>query len=56
MSLPPVILFFGARVSHEVKFPGVGQRLMSVPISAMSFKAVYGPMESIWVRSAPARR
>ena len=55
MSLPPVILFFGARVSHEVKCPGVGQRLMSVPISAMSFNAVYGPMESIWVRSAPRK-
>ena len=32
----------GARVSQEVKCFSVGQRCMSVPISAISLSAVYG--------------
>jgi hypothetical protein len=35
-SRAPEILFLGARVSHEVKCFSVRQRLISVPISAMS--------------------
>ena len=46
----------GARVSQDVKCFTLGHRVMSVPISAMSRRAVYGPMESICVRSAPERR
>ena len=41
-SRPPEILFWGASVSHEVKCFSVGQRVMSVPISAINFSAVYG--------------
>ena len=40
MSRPPVILFLGASVSQDVKCFSLGQRVMSVPISAMSRKAV----------------
>ena len=40
MSRPPVIVFLGASVSQDVKCFSLGQRVMSVPISAMSRKAV----------------
>ena len=50
---PPETLFLGASVSHEVKCFSVAQRRMSVPISAISFSAVYGAMPSICVRSTP---
>lgn len=50
---PPEILFLGARVSQEVKCFSVAQRLMSVPISESSLRAVYGAMPSICVRSTP---
>ena len=43
ISRPPVILFLGARVSHEVKCFSVGQRVMSVPISAISLSAAWAP-------------
>ena len=37
---PPEILFLGASVSHDVKCFSLAQRVMSVPISAMSFNAL----------------
>ena len=37
---PPEILFLGASVSQDVKCFSVGHRLMSVPISAISFSAL----------------
>jgi hypothetical protein len=46
-------LLCGASVSHDVKCFSVGQRVMSVPISASSRRALYGPMPSICDRSAP---
>ena len=52
-SRPPELLFLGASVSHEVKCFSVVHRLMSVPISAMSFKALYGARPSIWARLTP---
>ena len=39
-TLPPDILLPGDNVSQEVKCFSVGHRLMSVPHSPMSFKAV----------------
>lgn len=36
----PEILFCGASVSHEVKCLSVGQRIMSVPISAIRRSAL----------------
>ena len=36
---PPETRFWGARVSQAVKWCSVGQRRMSVPISAMSLSA-----------------
>src|SRR5271169_6005341 len=53
---PPEILLLGASVVQEAKWCSVGQRLMSVPISAMSCSAACGPMEWIWLRSAPPVR
>ena len=50
---PPEILLLGASVVQDAKWYSLGQRLVSVPISAMSCSAVWGPMESIWLRSAP---
>ena len=50
---PPETLLLGANVSQEVKCFAVGQRLMSVPISATICSAACGPMQSIWLRSAP---
>jgi hypothetical protein len=38
---PPEILLFGAKVSQEAKCFSVGQRRMSVPISAMSGSAAW---------------
>ena len=41
---PPEILLLGASVSQEVKCFSVGQRRMSVPISATICSAACGPM------------
>jgi hypothetical protein len=51
--VPTHNLFLGASVSHEVKCFAVAHRPMSVPISAISFSALYGAMPSICVRSTP---
>ena len=37
---PPEIRFWGARVSQAVKWCAVGQRRRSVPISAISLRAL----------------
>ena len=54
-SRPPVMLFLGARVSHEVKCFSVGQRVMSVPISAISLSAVWAP-DPVNLREVDAAR
>jgi hypothetical protein len=46
-SRPPETLLSGAKVSHEVKWRSVRQRDMSVPISEISRRALYGPSPSI---------
>ena len=53
ISRPPVILLRGASVSQDVKCWSVGQRLMSVPISETSLRAVSAAIPSICVRSTP---
>ena len=55
-TFPPDILLPGANVSQEVKCFSVGHRLMSMPHSPTSFKAVYALNPSIWLRSAPNTR
>src|SRR6266498_685841 len=55
-SRPPEMLFLGASVNHDVKCFSVGQRCISVPISASSLSAVTGAMPSICVRSTPPVR
>src|SRR5215469_8091669 len=50
---PPEILLLGASEVQEAKWYSLGQRRMSVPISAMICSAACGPMESIWLKSAP---
>ncbi|HUY27720.1 MAG TPA: hypothetical protein VMV27_09905 [Candidatus Binataceae bacterium] len=50
---PPEILLLGASVCQEVKWSSLGQRRISVPISASSCSAACGPMASIWLKSAP---
>src|SRR5215467_4097340 len=50
---PPEILLLGASASQEVKCLALGQRAMSVPISAISCNAACGPMLWIWLRSTP---
>src|SRR6478609_4705876 len=52
-TLPPEILFPGARHSHEVKCLAVGHALRSVPHSPMSFNASDGPNPWISVTSTP---
>src|ERR1700733_7878804 len=52
-TLPPEILFPGARHSQEVKCLAVGHALRSVPHSPMSFNASDGPNPWISVRSTP---
>src|SRR6478752_10260921 len=52
-TLPPEILFPGARHSQEVKCLAVGHALRSVPHSPMSFNASEGPNPWISVRSTP---
>jgi len=50
---PPEILLLGVSEVQEAKWYSLGQRRMSVPISAMMCSAACGPMESIWLKSAP---
>lgn len=50
-TLPPDILLAGARHNHDVKCFEVGQRDISVPHSAISFRASVDPMPWISVRS-----
>src|ERR1700722_14436611 len=52
-TLPPVILYRGARHSQEVKCLSVGHAFRSVPHSPMSFSASDGPNPWISVRSTP---
>src|SRR5271168_5564006 len=52
-TLPPEILFPGARHSQEVKCLAVGHAIRSVPHSPMSFNASDGPNPWISVRSTP---
>src|SRR6202166_3645343 len=52
-TLPPEILFPGARHSQEVKCLAVGHALRAVPHSPMSFNASAGPNPWISVRSTP---
>src|SRR5271169_2012424 len=52
-TLPPEILFPGARHSQEVKCLALGHARRSVPHSPMSFSASDGPNPWISVRSTP---
>ncbi len=54
-TLPPEILFPGARQSHDVKCLAVGQARRSVPHAPMSFSARDEPRPWICVRSVPTR-
>jgi len=53
-SRPPEILLSGASVSHEAKWPSLGQRDMSVPISEINRRAV--PVTVVVSRADPEER
>ena len=45
--LPAEELIPGANFAHEARWPGVGNRVMSRPISAMMIAAAVGPIPGI---------
>jgi hypothetical protein len=51
--LPPVILLPGHRPSQEAKCLSLAKRLMSVPVSLTTARAVVTSMPSMRVRSTP---
>ena len=53
---PPVMRLFGLSPSQEAKCLALGHFVMSVPISLITFRAVYASTPSIRVRSTPVIR
>ena len=53
LTLPPVIRLSGLSPSHDAKCLVLGHLVMSVPISLITFRAVYASTPSIRVRSTP---
>src|SRR5690348_7104326 len=53
--LPPEILFSGLNPSQEVKWRALGQQVISIPSSPISFNAVLLSIPGIFVRSTPVR-